>query len=160
MGCHSLLQGIFLTQIEHRSPTLQVDSLRFEPHGLYYVEIESFYADFLKLAIYFNHKWLLNFFEAFSESIEMIMFLFKFFFIKLLYFNWRLLYNIVVVFTYIDMNKPWVYICPPVPNTPPHLPPNPIPLGFVSVLALSVLFLVSNLDWSSILHLEIYMLFS
>ena len=39
MGCHALFQGIFPTQgssppgIEHRSPTLQVDSLPTEPQG-------------------------------------------------------------------------------------------------------------------------------
>ena len=34
MGCHSLLQGILLTQrIELRSPALQVDSLPSEPPG-------------------------------------------------------------------------------------------------------------------------------
>ena len=52
--------------IEHRF-TLQADSLPSELHGLYYVEVDSFYADFLKLAISFNHKWLLNFFDSFSD---------------------------------------------------------------------------------------------
>ena len=33
MGCHSLLQGIFLTRIKPQSPTLQADSLPSEPPG-------------------------------------------------------------------------------------------------------------------------------
>ena len=50
-----------------------------------------------------------------------------------------------------DMNQPWVYMCPP-SRTPCHLPPHPIPLG-----CLSALFHASNLDRSSISHLVIYM---
>ena len=51
---------------------------------------------------------------------------------------------------YIDMNQPWVYMCP-------LRPPHPIPLGCPSALALSALFHASNLDWSSISHMVIYM---
>ena len=40
-------------------------------YGLYYVEVGSFYAHFLKS---FNHKWVLNFVKAFFlVSIEMIV---------------------------------------------------------------------------------------
>ena len=35
---------------------------RFIIYGLYYVEVDSFYAHFLKS---FNHKWVLNFVKAF-----------------------------------------------------------------------------------------------
>ena len=38
VGCHALLQGIFLTQgLNWRSPELQVDSLPTEPPGLMYL---------------------------------------------------------------------------------------------------------------------------
>ena len=39
-------------------------------------------------------------------------FLFIYLFLKI-YFSWRLLYNIVVILAYIDMNQPWVYLCSP-----------------------------------------------
>ena len=32
---------------------------------------------------------------------------------KLYFYFFKLLYNIVVVLPYTDMNQPWVYICPP-----------------------------------------------
>ena len=50
------------------------------------------------------------------------------------------------VLPHIDMNQPWVYMCP-----------HPIPQGCHSALALSALFHVSNLDWSSVSHMVIYM---
>ena len=59
---------------------------------------------------------------------------------------------------YIDLNQPRVHM-PPILNTPPplpHLPPHPIPLGYPSALALSALLHVLNLEWSSILHMVIY----
>ena len=49
---------------------------------------------------------------------------------------------------YIDMNQPWVYMCPPSQTALP-LPPHPILLGCPRALALSALFHASNLDWSS-----------
>ena len=39
-----------------------------------------------------------------------------------------LLYNIVLVLPYIDLNPPWVYMCSP-SWTPSQLPPHPIPLS-------------------------------
>ena len=57
---------------------------------------------------------------------------------------------------YIDMNQPWVYMCPP-SQTPSHLPPHPIPLGYPSAPALCDLFHALNLNWSSIPHMVIYM---
>ena len=44
-------------------------------YGLYYVEVGSFYAHFLKS---FNHKWMLNFVKGFSASIEMIIWFLSF----------------------------------------------------------------------------------
>ena len=44
---------------------------------------------------------------------------------KFIYFNWRLLYNIVLVLPYINMNPPWVYTCFPILNPPPTFLPMP-----------------------------------
>ena len=44
------------------------------------------------------------------------------------------------------------------PDPPSLLPPHPIPLGCPSAPAFSALFHASNLDWSSISHMVIYML--
>ena len=57
---------------------------------------------------------------------------------------------------YTDMNQPWVSMCPH-PESPSHLLPHPIPLGCPSAPALSGLFHASNLDWSSVSHMVIYM---
>ena len=54
------------------------------------------------------------------------------------------------------MNQPWVYMCPPILN-PSRLPPHSIPLGCPRALALSALLHASNLHWSSILRMVIYM---
>ena len=64
-----------------------------------------------------------------------------------------LLYNIVLVLPYNDMNLPWV----PHPESPSHLPPHPIPLGHPSAPAPSTLYHASNLDWQFISHMIIYM---
>ena len=47
------------------------------------------------------------------------------YFLKLIYFNWRLitLQYCSGFLPYIDMNQPWVYMCPPSWN--PLLPPSP-----------------------------------
>ena len=45
----------------------------------------------------------------------------------------------------------------PHPELLSHLPPHHIPLGGPRALALSALFRAPNLDWSSILHMVIYM---
>jgi len=58
---------------------------------------------------------------------------------------------------YIDINQPWVYMCPTLLNTPSTSLPNPIPLGCPRAPALSALLHASNLHWSSILHMVIYM---
>ena len=62
----------------------------------------------------------------------------------------------MVVLPYIDMNPPWVYMCPH-PEPPSHLPPNLIPQGHPSAPALRALSHASNLDWQSISHMVIYM---
>jgi len=45
----------------------------------------------------------------------------------------------------------------PHPEQPSQLPPHPIPLGCPRALAVSALLHASNLHWSSILHMVIYM---
>ena len=69
----------------------------------------------------------------------------------------QLLYNIVLVFPYIDMNLPWVYMWSH-PEPPSHLPPHPILLGHPSAPAPSTLSHTSNLDWQCVSHMIIYMI--
>ena len=73
-----------------------------------------------------------------------------------IYFFFFLLYNIVLVLPYINMNLPWVYTCPP-SWTLSHLPPNTIRLGHPSAPALSILYHALNLDWQFISHMILYM---
>ena len=79
-----------------------------------------------------------------------------FFFYFFNFFNWRLITILWWFWPYIDMNQPQVYMCPH-PEPPSQLPPHPIPLGCPSAPALSALSHASNLDWSSISHMVIYM---
>ena len=58
---------------------------------------------------------------------------------------------------YIDMKQSWVHMCPPILKPPPTSLPYPIPLGCPRAPALSALLHSSNLYWSSILHMVIYM---
>ena len=67
-----------------------------------------------------------------------------------------MLYNIVVVLSYIHMNQLWVYMWPH-PDSLSHLPPPPIPQGQPSAPALSTLSHASNLAWRSISHMIKYM---
>ena len=63
-----------------------------------------------------------------------------------------------MVLSYINMDQPQVHMCPLILNPLFHLPPHPTSLGCPSALALSALFHASNLAWSSISHMVIYML--
>ena len=67
-----------------------------------------------------------------------------------------LLYNIVLILPYIDMNQPWVCMCSH-PEPPFHLPTHPIPLGHPIASAPSTLYHALNLDWRFISHVIIYM---
>ena len=58
---------------------------------------------------------------------------------------------------YINMNQPQRYICPLILNPTSYLPPHPVPLGCPKALALGALLHASNLHWSPILHMVIYM---
>ena len=57
---------------------------------------------------------------------------------------------------YIDMNQPWVYMCPPSCTPLPHPSPSH-PSGHPSAPVLSALSHASNLDWRSVSHMVIYM---
>ena len=49
-------------------------------YGLYYIEVGSFYAHFLKI---FNHKWVLNFVKGFFCIYYHMVFIFQF--VKMVY---------------------------------------------------------------------------
>ena len=68
----------------------------------------------------------------------------------------KLLYNIVVVLPYININPPWGYTCSP-SWSPSHLPPHMIPLGRPSAPVLSILYHAWNLDWRFISHMILHM---
>ena len=76
-----------------------------------------------------------------------------------IYFNWRTIPSQLCggpchTSTWISHR----HTCVPLyPKSPSHLPPHPIPLGCSRAPALSVLLHASNLHWSSILHMVIYM---
>ena len=57
----------------------------------------------------------------------------------------------------INMNRPQVYMYPPHPEHPTHLPPHPIPLGCPKARVLSALLHALKLHWPSILHMIMYM---
>ena len=63
-----------------------------------------------------------------------------------------------MVLPYINKNQPRVYTCPTNPEPPSHLPLYPVPLGCPRASVLCALLHTSNLHWSSILHMVIYML--
>ena len=67
-----------------------------------------------------------------------------------------LLYNIVLVLPYINMNPPRVYTCSP-SWTPSLLPSRTIPLGHPSAPAPSIQHNASNLDWWFISYMILYM---
>ena len=79
-------------------------------------------------------------------------------FFKIIYFNWRLITlqycgGFCHTLTWISHGC----TCVPHPELPSRLPPHPIPLGHPSAPALSALSHASNLHWSSISHMVIYM---
>ena len=67
-----------------------------------------------------------------------------------------LLYNIVLVLPYIDINPPWVYMCSP-SWTPLPPPSSPHPSGSSQCTNPSTLYNASNLDWRFFSHVIIYM---
>ena len=75
---------------------------------------------------------------------------------KINYFNWRL-----ITLQYCGgfcHPLTWISVrVSPCPEPPSHLPPHPTPQGHPSAQALSALFHATNLDWSSISYMVIYM---
>jgi len=80
-----------------------------------------------------------------------------FFFISIKLFYWR-----IITLQYCDgfcHTSTWIscaFHVSPNPETPSHLPPHLIPLGCPRALALGALLHASNLHWSSVLHIVIY----
>ena len=76
--------------------------------------------------------------------------------IFLTFYLFILLYNIVLVLLYINMNPPWVYTCSP--SWTPLPPPSPYhPSGSSQCTTPSILYYASNLDWRFISHMILYM---
>ena len=80
------------------------------------------------------------------------------YFLKLIYFNWRLitLQYCVVFAIHRHASATGAHVSPS-PEPSSHLPPHPIPLGYPRAPALGALLHASNLHWSSVLHMVIYM---
>ena len=76
---------------------------------------------------------------------------------KINLFNWRVFYNIVVVFSIHQHESAMGAHMSSHPEHPSHLPPHLIPLVCPRAPALSALLHASTLHWSSILHMIIYM---
>ena len=77
---------------------------------------------------------------------------------KIFIFNW----SIIVLQYCIDFwhTSAWIshgFTCVPLREPPSHLLLHPIPLGYPSVPALSILYHASNLDWWFVSHMIIYM---
>ena len=66
-----------------------------------------------------------------------------------------LLYNIVLVLPYIDMNPPWLYMCSPSWTPPPTS--LPIPSLWVNPVSCIILYHALTLDWRFVSHVIIYM---
>ena len=77
-------------------------------------------------------------------------------FLKINFFNWRLITLQHCGFCH---TLTWIShgcTCVPHPEHPSHFPPHSIPLGCPSAPALSPLFHALNLNWCSISHMVIY----
>ena len=66
-------------------------------------------------------------------------------------------YNIVIVLAIHRNESAMGAHVSPHPEPPSHIPPHPILMDCPRVLALSALLHASNLHWSSILHMVMYM---
>ena len=83
-----------------------------------------------------------------------IIFYFKNLFICV---NWRIITIVWWFLPYISMNWPSEYMYPLYPEPPSHLPSHPLPPGYHRAPALGALCLTSNSQWSSVLHMVMYM---
>ena len=73
------------------------------------------------------------------------------------YFYFILLYNTVLVLSYINMNPPQVYMSSQTWTPPPHLPPHIISLDHPHAPAPSILYPVSNTDWRFVSYMIVHM---
>ena len=111
---------------------------------VYIVKLWKLFCCFLLFStfqFFFNEYGVLSY--IFFVLQEFILFIF-------------LLYNIVLLLPYINMNLPWVYTCSPSWTLLPP-PSHPIPLGHPSAPAPSILNHASNLDWWFVSHMILYM---
>ena len=93
-----------------------------------------------------QHQSLFQWVNSSHEVAKVLEFQLYFFNINLfILIGGKLLYNIVVVLPYININPPWGYTCSP-SWSPSHLPPHMIPLGRPSAPVLSILYHAWNLD--------------
>ena len=76
---------------------------------------------------------------------------------KLILIGGKLLYNMVMVFTIHQHESATSTQVSAPPEPLSYLPPHPIPLGCSRTMALSALLHSSNLYWSSISHMILYM---
>ena len=121
----------------------------------YYYEVSLFVSNDIPIPSLLNSEMSLYLNCFFSPRQKIVKYCFL---KKMIYFNWRL-----VTLQYGDgfwHTLRWIsHGCTCVSSSwnPSSLPPHPIPLGCPSALAFSTLFHASNLDWSSISHMVIYM---
>ena len=161
---HSLASGLFLPHLSQQynifkflfSLTTVFIISFFDPDSV--ITLPSLSSLILFL---FSHKDLCNYIKPTQETEDNFLISISFlFFFKKIYFNWRLLYDTVVVFAiHSHESAMGVHVFPILNPLPPaaHLPPHPIPLGHPSAPALSTLSHESNPDWRSVSHMIIYM---
>ena len=81
-----------------------------------------------------RNLWMCSYLKEIAVYGEEISPITPFFSVLFIYAFIYLLYNVVLVLTYIDMNLPWVYMCSH-PEPPSHLLPHLIPQGHPSAPA-------------------------
>ena len=89
--------------------------------------------------------------------MELMHFLFLFFFYLFIYFI--LFLNFTILYWFCQISK-WIrhrYTCVPHPELSSLLPPHTIPLGHPSAPAPSIQYRASNLDWRLISYMILYM---
>ena len=73
---------------------------------------------------------------------------------KFIYFNWRL----ITILYWFCHTSTWIHHTHvPHSESPSHLPPHTIPLGYPSAPATSILYPALNLDWRFISYMILYM---
>ena len=134
VGCHTLLQGIFLTQ----GPNSGLPHCRW-------------------ILYHLSHQGTPRILEWVAYPIQSIAIFFSRLLFLFIYFDWR-----KITLQYCDVfchTSTWIghrYTCVH-PHLKPHSLPTPIPLGCLRAPVLGVLLHASNLHWSSILHTVMYM---